>query len=106
MCAFNVKHIFLWGIILSKLDFFNGRWGTLAVTASFSVNAAKQCITGNSFVLTNNSSAAAGTGYFWDFGDGTTSTEANPIKVYSRSGNFRIHLEVRNGSDYAFVENL
>jgi PKD repeat protein len=78
----------------------------LTVTAAFSVNAAKQCITGNSFVLTNSSSAAAGTSYFWDFGDGTTSTDANPVKVYNRSGNFRIHLEVRNGSDNAFVEKF
>ncbi|MBS1642670.1 MAG: PKD domain-containing protein [Bacteroidetes bacterium] len=76
------------------------------VTASFSVNAEKQCITGNSFVISNTSSASAGTNYFWDFGDGTTSTETAPTKIYNRSGNFRIHLEVRNGNDFAFVEKF
>ncbi len=74
------------------------------VYASFAVNADKQCIQGNDFIFTNNSTSGHGVTYAWDFGDGTTSTEANPSKSYNQSGNFKIHLDVRNGSDYAFSE--
>ncbi|MDE3235450.1 MAG: PKD domain-containing protein [Bacteroidota bacterium] len=78
--------------------------GTL--TASFTINASKQCLKGNSFALNNQSSTGTGITYFWDFGDGTSSTDANPVKSYSYAGNFRIHLEVRNGNDYSFVEKF
>ena len=77
-----------------------------AVTASFTVNTDKQCLLGNNFVFTNGSSAAQGTNYSWDFGDGSTSTSISPSKVFSKAGNYKIHLEVRNGSDYAFVEKF
>jgi PKD repeat protein len=33
-------------------------------------------------------------GYLWDFGDGTTSTEANPTHVYTTPGEYRASLEV------------
>ena len=33
-------------------------------------------------------------GYSWDFGDGTTSTEANPTHTYSATGNYTISLTV------------
>jgi glucose/arabinose dehydrogenase len=36
--------------------------------------------------------------YKWNFGDGTTSTEANPTKVYSNSGKFSAKLIVNDGS--------
>ncbi|MDZ4862486.1 MAG: PKD domain-containing protein [Gemmatimonadota bacterium] len=32
--------------------------------------------------------------YLWDFGDGTTSTQANPSKSYSAAGNFTLSLTV------------
>jgi PKD repeat protein len=72
-----------------------------SVYASFSINANNQCLVGNRYVMANNSSSGT---YAWDFGDGTTSTEANPSHVYTQAGNFRIHLDVRNGNDYAFSE--
>jgi hypothetical protein len=31
--------------------------------------------------------------YFWDFGDGQTSTETNPIHRYSKSGTYRVVLQ-------------
>ena len=34
--------------------------------------------------------------YFWTFGDGATSAEANPVKTYARSGTYRVALEVTN----------
>ncbi|WP_432993160.1 PA14 domain-containing protein [Dactylosporangium sp. CA-233914] len=37
--------------------------------------------------------------YHWDFGDGTTSTEANPIKTYSNIGVYTAQLTVSDGHD-------
>lgn len=34
------------------------------------------------------------TSYLWNFGDGTTSTEANPTKIYEREGNYIVTLTV------------
>ncbi len=33
-------------------------------------------------------------GYFWDFGDGTTSTLRNPVKVYNQVGKYAVSLQV------------
>jgi len=43
------------------------------------------------------------TEYLWTFGDGTTSTEQNPVHTYTRSGLFTVQLSVSNaaGSDTA-----
>ncbi len=76
------------------------------VTASFAINAEKQCLLANNFVFTNGSSTSQGTTYSWDFGDGSTTTDGNPVKAYIKTGNYKVHLEVRNGSDYAFVEKF
>ncbi|MDR0768177.1 MAG: PKD domain-containing protein [Methanosarcinales archaeon] len=40
--------------------------------------------------------AGAGSGYLWNFGDGTTSTERNPVKVYNRTGTYTVALTVTN----------
>jgi hypothetical protein len=34
--------------------------------------------------------------YLWDFGDGSTSTQANPTHVYQASGNYTVQLTVTN----------
>ena len=36
------------------------------------------------------------TGWIWDFGDGTNSTEQNPVHVYSTAGNYTVKLVVSN----------
>lgn len=48
-----------------------------------------------------NDSSSAGAGntdvnWFWDFGDGTTSTNQNPLHQYINSGNFTVVLKVTN----------
>ncbi|MCB9040097.1 MAG: PKD domain-containing protein [Lewinellaceae bacterium] len=50
-------------------------------------------------VLTNLSTGADN--FFWDFGDGNTSTAANPAHSYSSSGDYEVSLTVMNacGSD-------
>jgi PKD repeat protein len=45
---------------------------------------------GGQLVLTNNSAYASE--YFWDFGDGTTSTATAPTHTYTTNGTFNINL--------------
>ncbi|MEL6357569.1 MAG: M4 family metallopeptidase, partial [Bacteroidota bacterium] len=49
------------------------------------------CAIGDSVQFINNS---FGNGYFWDFGDGTTSTEQNPVHVYNTPGAYDVSLLV------------
>lgn len=46
--------------------------------------------------FTNKSSGSST--YLWDFGDGTTSTQVNPTKVYSTVGTFTVSLKATNGA--------
>ena len=46
--------------------------------------------------FTNNSLNADS--YAWDFGDGGTSTEANPVHAYKHSGNFTVVLKATKGN--------
>lgn len=39
-----------------------------------------------------NASAPAATGAFWDFGDGTTSTQLNPVKTFTAPGTYTVTL--------------
>jgi choice-of-anchor A domain-containing protein len=55
-------------------------------TAGFSVNDTTQMVLGNSFVFT--ATGLSGYTYFWNFGDGTTTASANPVKSYSNPGNY------------------
>lgn len=47
------------------------------------------------FQSSYNKTAAS---YFWNFGDGTTSTLANPTHVYKRSGNYKVNLNINGTS--------
>lgn len=51
--------------------------------------------TGETLTFTNASANA--TEYFWRFGDGTTSTEENPMHVYSEEGTYLVTLSAVNG---------
>ncbi|MCD4819486.1 MAG: PKD domain-containing protein [Candidatus Cloacimonetes bacterium] len=46
--------------------------------------------------------------WFWDFGDGNTSMDKNPLHTYENSGFYDVQLSVTNyfGSDVVIVENL
>ena len=65
--------------------------------ADFSYDITNGCIplqvtfTDYSLFLNENSS------YFWDFGDGTISTEQNPVHNFKKSGNFLVSLRVNTG---------
>ena len=69
---------------------------TLGVTVrtppipGFSINNNDQCLSGNSFVFTNSSTAAST--YSWDFGDAATSTATSPSHSYSTAGTYTVKL--------------
>ncbi|MFK7969564.1 MAG: S8 family serine peptidase [Bacteroidia bacterium] len=46
--------------------------------------------TGNDVQFTTPSTGI--NGYFWEFGDGTTSTDPNPLHTYNQSGTFQVKL--------------
>ena len=63
--------------------------------AQFSVNSASQCLVGNSFVFTNNTTIASGSyNSFWNFGDGITSTAASLSHTYTTAGTYIVKLLV------------
>lgn len=59
------------------------------VNADFS-GPVEVCVN-NSFVF-NNTSSPIPAATFWDFGDGTTSTEMSPVKFYSTPGIFQVKM--------------
>lgn len=50
--------------------------------------------------------SAGGTGYNWNFGDGTTSTDQNPLHTYYSSGCHDISLEVTSANGCSRIVNL
>ena len=46
--------------------------------------------------FTNTSSPLSGNTYAWDFGDGNTSTDVNPIHTYTSANNYSVTLMVTN----------
>lgn len=63
-------------------------------TAAFSANILSACPGTTPISFTNSSSGAVS--YLWDFGDGTTSTLANPSHVYNQSGRMSVTLIATN----------
>lgn len=68
-----------------------------APVVSFTANNTSGCLP-LAVQFTNNAVAGSGTisSYLWDFGDGHTSTEANPLHVYTSAGNFNVSLIITN----------
>ena len=62
--------------------------------ANFAFNRPVTC--GGEVEFTNTTINSAST-FIWDFGDGTTSTLANPTHIYSSTGIFNVTLTVSNG---------
>lgn len=73
-----------------------------SVDASFT-NANTVCL-GQPLTFNNTSTPSVGVP-LWDFGDGTTSIDVNPVKTYATSGNYTVKLITTVGSciDSAFT---
>ncbi len=56
--------------------------------------SADQCLTGNSYSFTNNSTV--GQSYNWSFGDGVISTQTNPVHSYKIANTYPVKLVVTN----------
>ncbi len=63
---------------------------------------------GNYTLLLTNESLGSGLSYFWDFGDGGTSTQAYPTHVYNSAGTYRVCLLVTGpgGCTSSYCEDL
>jgi uncharacterized protein (TIGR02145 family) len=62
--------------------------------ANFS--ASPTSVTVGSSVQFTDQSANNPTSWLWNFGDGTTSTQQNPVKTYNVAGNYSVSLTVNN----------
>jgi len=49
-------------------------------------------------IITFNNTSILAESYFWDFGDGTTSTLTNPTHTYLQGGNYTVQLIATNGT--------
>ncbi|MDD3860733.1 MAG: T9SS type A sorting domain-containing protein, partial [Bacteroidales bacterium] len=65
-----------------------------APVANFSVNSTEIHIPGEYAIFENNSENA--NNYFWDFGNGSTSTDSNPYCVYTTEGSYTVSLTASN----------
>jgi len=82
---------------------------TLGDTPKASFTADPVCA-GNTmrFINTSDGNAAALTAYYWDFGDGATSTEANPEHVFKSPGAYQVQLTVEdnNGCQGSVIQEV
>ncbi|HLL41691.1 MAG TPA: PKD domain-containing protein, partial [Segetibacter sp.] len=53
---------------------------------------------GAAFQLTNSSNPSSFVATSWDFGDGTSSNEANPLKIYEQPGTYQVKMVTDFGS--------
>lgn len=66
--------------------------------ANFTCDSTSLTVTFNS-----SSSSVDVTSHNWDFGDGFTSTEPNPVHTYAKEDTFHVCLQVENGSNCSFT---
>lgn len=63
---------------------------------------------GQSITFNNTSAGDFITSYLWDFGDGTTSTQENPVYSFESAGvkNISLTAFTNNGCDYTIQQNI
>ncbi len=76
--------------------FFNEAGATVEPVASFQPTTANTCI-GNSITF-NDFSSNIPTTWAWTFGDGTNSSQQNPLHTYTTAGTFTVQLTVTNSA--------
>ena len=70
----------------------------------FTVNDSIQALTGNNFMFAS-ATPTTGNTYHWDFGDGTTSTLANPSKTYSAVGGYSVEQKVTRAGGCTYISD-
>lgn len=71
-------------------------------TANISASSTISCRA--PFSVSFNSNASPGVSYLWNFGDGNTSTQANPVHTYTTPGTFTVSLTVRNAFGCSYTD--
>lgn len=71
------------------------------VVADYSFAVTPSCTAPTRVTFTNNSTGTGVINYLWNFGDGQTSAQANPVHNYTTAGTYTISLIVRNASGCA-----
>lgn len=84
----------------------DGTQQTLVPNANFSVNVTEICE--NESVVFNDESTSGPTNWTWNFGDGNSSNNQNPIHTYTNSGTYTVQLSISNsaGNDSYTESNL
>lgn len=102
----NPSHVYTSGTYTVKLTITDAGGCTDTITktayvtasapdANFTANATTIC-PGQTITFTNTTTPSTGTTYAWNFGDGTTSTAANPTKTYNTAGIYTVRLIATN----------
>lgn len=81
--------------ILSKSSYINVVQG---VKANFTFNTILTCTPPATVSFQNTSTGTAINSYQWNFGDGNTSINSNPIHTYSTAGSYSVKLKVSNAN--------
>ncbi len=58
------------------------------------------------YTATFNNTSLAGESFFWDFGDGTTSTETNPVHFYPNVGSYRVKLVASDPNTCNLIDSV
>jgi hypothetical protein len=73
---------------------------------SFNVGfTANKTVTYPNAAIQFTSTSVGATSYLWNFGDGTTSTLANPSKTYSTNGYYTVTLTINGGANTLTINN-
>ena len=101
---------FSWNISKNRWD-LSGFYNELDFSLSAKYTGAPesgavQLIDGSATISFTDASTGSPTAWYWDFGDGTTSTEQNPSKTYTSPGRYTVRLTVYEPGGYSSTYSL
>ncbi|MFK7972100.1 MAG: M4 family metallopeptidase [Bacteroidia bacterium] len=95
----NGFYYFFYDWEIQEAPCFSGRVPVRAIISQGTGPTAQFAFTqnGRNFQFNNQSSSSARS-YYWDFGDGNTSTAQNPFHTYGSAGTFTVTLVINDGT--------